>query len=178
MRLPRVRFTMRRVAYWVAMVAVLCALPIYFTRIFEEDSIRRGALYLEKQARDQQKLAATSPKNAAEHLQWHAEYAREAAQLRGQIGWGRLTSLAFVGSAAGLLAWQFRQRWLAAGLTLAVMTALLLCSELNARLPWEARIGLGFWAIILLVPSAIVLLLLVAVGAGPLFSLRRGQRTP
>jgi hypothetical protein len=158
---------------WVAMLAVLCALPVQLSRIVWYDPVYRSVYENEMRARQRLDYAANDPRNAALHLAWHDHYEQEAQRWRSKIGWGRLTSLAFVGLEVGFLAWQFGLRWLAALTSILAVVELTILAEVIVRFRWEETLALALFAFIFL-PLMITLTLVVGtIGAGLAFAIRR-----
>jgi hypothetical protein len=174
----RLQFHSRHLIFCIAIVAILCSAPNLVRGVFEQDSIRHGVYYMETIAERQRELAVLYPEGATRHRFWYDAYADHARKLRSKIGWQRLTSLALIGGCAGLIGWTCRLRWIAAGAALSVMTALLFCSEVNARSPWDGAVGLSTWHMILTFVSVQVTFVLAMVGGRYLLATPIFRRKP
>jgi hypothetical protein len=162
--MTRPRFALPQLMVILADIAILFAIPYLIYDAFSDTLNRANASYLEMRADQRLVYAASDPANASMHLRWHEQYKHEAQQFRSAIGWGRLRSLTLLGLAIGLLAWQFRLRWLAALFSIGSVVALLISSEANQLIP---GLGLVVFVVIGILPATIVALLVFAFKPSP-----------
>jgi hypothetical protein len=155
---PKVQFTVRRLIACIAVLAILCALPIQVATVLSEDPARREAIHNELRAAQRLQYARNDPENAANHLNWYKRHKLEAQHRRSQISWGRFFTLTFVGLEVGFVAWQGGLRRLSPLLSAGVVILLVIVAEISLRLPWEVELWL-LW----ILPPLVGLLALVAV---------------
>ena len=142
----------------VAVLAVLCALPLQVATVLSDDPVRRGVIHNELRAAQRLQYATDDPENSAIHLAWHKRHKHEAQYRRSQIGWGRFLTLALVGLEVAFVAWQVGLRRLSVLPSAGAVILLVIVAEVSLRLPWEVKLWL-LW----ILPALVGLLALVAI---------------